>query len=144
MKPFIYNFLHHERHQAVDTNSIIEYSERLNLSVVKGTDYPAINIANLGTQTMNKGEGTGSDVDRNDHISKSYLQSLGTNTFTRADRETTDSDYNSTVNAIAALMGTNTLTLDGGEPSDSDHQRLFEMMSTRTLTESKETTDSDS
>ena len=143
MKPFVFNFLSHEISNFSDTDNLIEYSDKLNLSVLKYTEYPAITFQDLSTHTMRKGKGTDSDTDKNELSFKEQIQKVGTSTFTRSDREASDSDYNN-AKIICALTGTNTVTLTGGEGTDSDNQRLYQMLSTRTMTESKETTDSDS
>lgn len=144
MKPFIFNFLDRSIQDVGDATKLIEYSEKLNLSVIKDTDYPAIALHDLSTQTMKKGKGSEPDTDKNEYLSKTFLDNIGTQTMTRVDREVSDSDYNSALNAVKALTDTQTLTLTGGEGTDADHQQLYQMLATRTITESKETTDSDS
>lgn len=48
-----------------DLNSLnVEYSEELNLSVIKQSGQPAVTHMNLGTETFTRSQGEGSDADR--------------------------------------------------------------------------------
>ena len=51
MKPFILNFSECPNGEILDY-SLIEYSEKLNLSVVKGSDKPAVSFLSNDTVTM--------------------------------------------------------------------------------------------
>ena len=139
MKPFIYNFLEKSREDFSDTMNLLEYSKDLNLSVIAGTSDPAINLNSLSTQTFTKADGEGSDADQN-HVTKN---ALSTQTQTRADREVSDADHDRFFAKVQQLTGTSTVTLVNLEASDSDHDALSMMLSTRTLTEAKEISDSD-
>jgi len=142
MRPFVYQFLEKPINIPEKNSQLIEYSRVLNLSVLKGTNHPAIQLPLLGTNTFTKADGEGSDSDIN-HSSKIAYDQLTTHTFTRQQLESGDSDFNETINRVRALTDTNTLTLVDREGSDSDAQRLFLMLSTQTFTEAREDTDSD-
>ena len=92
--------------------SLIEYDNTLNLSVNKITRQPAIDSVCLDTET-----------------------------FTKADRDVTDSDNN----RVNMLIDTETRTFTSSEQSDSDRDRnsLQALMDTSTFTESTEATDQD-
>lgn len=142
MKPFIYNFLEQPvNHLLGDELESIEYNNFLNLSVIKGTNTPAINLVSMSTETLTKSDSEGTDSDRDFKAHKNSMQSLGTMTQTRQMIEGSDSDYN---RAILQLMDTSTITLVSHEATDSDRDNpIRTMLSTRTLTETKESTDSD-
>lgn len=67
--------------------------------------------------------------------------SLDTNTFTKAGDEPSDSDYNLTRAYMDTLTGT--LNYDETSDNDNDIRSLKAILDTQTLTESKESTDSD-
>ncbi|SHM98596.1 hypothetical protein [Mucilaginibacter sp. OK098] len=142
MRPFVYQFLEKPINILEKGSQLIEYSADLNLSVLKGTNHPAIQLPQLGTTTFTKADDEGTDSDINRSAKTAYDQ-LTTHTFTRNQLESGDSDFNETINRIRALTDTNTLTLVNAETSDSDAHRLFQMLSTQTFTEAKEATDSD-
>lgn len=114
MKPLILKFAEKPELQSLDY-SMIEYSHTKNLSVLKNTDISAISIANMDTET-----------------------------FTKAETEPTDSDYDFRYK-IKRLMDTRSDTYTVGEQSDTDdNQRSIKLlMDTQTITESVEPTDSD-
>ena len=114
MKPLILEFA--ETPKCIDFDySVIEYSESHNLSVLQGTEMPAISYVNMATETFTKTMGEVSDSDK---------------------------DFR---NNLKIIMGTETMTLTSTEPSDSDRDRqsLKLLMGTATITESIEPTDSD-
>jgi hypothetical protein len=114
MKPLILQFSEIPGQKNLDY-SIIEYSKRLNLSVLKNTETPAISYVNMDTETITKAIG-----------------------------ETTDSDYDNKLN-LKRLFDTSTETHAATEPSDNDHNysSLKLLLDTQTITESIEPTDSD-
>ena len=114
MRPLILEFAETPKYIDFDY-SLIEYSEKNNLSVLKGTEIPVISYVNMGTET-----------------------------FTKTMGEVSDSD-NDIRNNLKLLMGTETRTFTSTEPSDSDRDRqsLKLLMGTETITESIEPTDSD-
>lgn len=111
MKPFIFEFKESPNEEAKDY-SLIEYDDNLNLSVNKMTRQPAIVELSLETETFTKTQGESADSDRN---------------------------------GLSMLMDTETRTFTHSEASDSDRDRnmLQNLMGTTTLTESTETTDQD-
>ena len=96
-------------------NSIIEYSEKKNLTVIRDTEVSAISQVSMETETFTKTQGEPSD---------------------------SDSDLR---NELKILMGTETRSYSPSEPTDSDRDisSLNVFMGTRTITESVEPTDSD-
>lgn len=114
MKPLILEYIEEPKYIDYD-NSLIEYCEEQNISVIQGTKKSAIKFANLDTATMTKSEG-----------------------------EATDSDYE-LQNNLKLLMATETRTFNKAELSDSDRdfRLLQQLVDTQTLTESIEETDSD-
>jgi len=114
MKPLILEFAESPELKTLDY-SLIEYSHKMNLSVIKNSDVPAISYVNMETET-----------------------------FTRTMGEPTDSDNDLRYN-LKRLLDTSTDTFTSTEPSDSDqnHSALQLLMDTQTITESVEPTDSD-
>jgi hypothetical protein len=114
MRPLILEFTEKPTLKNLDF-SIIEYSKKQNLSVVKGTEMPAIKFVSMDTETFTKSTGEPSDSDNNFKLS------------------------------IRQVLDTNTETFNSTEPSDSDNdlKRLKFLMDTQTITESVEGTDSD-
>jgi len=111
MKPFVFQFLTSPSEKSLD-HSMIEYDANQNLSVIKNSQIPAIIYANLDTET-----------------------------FTRMQIESSDSDRPE----IECLIDTATHTLVNAEQVDSDQgmRGLIGLMDTSTLTESAETVDQD-
>lgn len=139
-KHLILEFAEIPEQENIDFN-IIEYDEKLNLNVVKGTKIPAVTFSHQDTQTFSKGgnEGTDSDTDLQNNIS----MMLETSTQTRRINEETDSDP--TYSKLTTMLDTTTQTFVHTEVSDSDknfHDLQF-LSDTRTLTESSEALDSD-
>jgi hypothetical protein len=117
MRPFIYNFLENPKMtDSDDAMNLLEYSKDLNLTVLKGTSQPAIHLTSMGTQTFTKASQEDSDSDQ-DYQLLSQLSKLGTGTQTRQQMESGDSDHHQ---SIISLMGTHTLTETQREASDSD------------------------
>lgn len=125
MKPLILDFA--EAPEKIDLDySIIEYSDTLNLSVLKGTQEVAIEKANLSTETFTKSQGETSDSDQSNKRLKNIVETM---TKTQVHKESSDSDRNFSPSNNS--MNENTL------------HKLKLLMDTRTLTETKEATDSD-
>lgn len=114
MKPLILKFAESNCEADLDY-SLIEYSKTQNLSVIAGTNVPAISQVALGTQTHTRVSGEGADSDFDSHHRLNSL--LATNTKTLSNSETTDSDFD--FERLATLMDTRTLTKTT-ESSDSD------------------------
>ena len=114
MRPLILEFAETPQLKNLDF-SLIEYSNKQNLSVLKGTETSAISYVNLDTSTM-----------------------------TKAGEEPSDSDNDYKFN-LKQMMDTSTETLNSIEQSDSDNSQasLRMLMDTQTITESVEPTDSD-
>ncbi len=114
MRPLILEFA--EKPKFVDFDkSLIEYSEVMNLSVLKNTRIPAISNFNMSTETFTKsiGEPTDSDTD----LGSQLKVMLGTETMTHKYAEVSDSDRDRA--ALQLLMSTQTIT-ESVEPTDSD------------------------
>ena len=114
MRPLILEFAETPPMQNLDF-SLIEYSRKKNLSVIKGTETAAVTYANMDTET-----------------------------FTKANQEPSDSD-NDLRRQVKLLLDTRTDTFTEQEPSDNDADRnsLMRLMDTQTITESVEPTDAD-
>ena len=141
MKPLILEFAEIPPMQNMDF-SLIEYSNKLNLSVLKGTEVVAVTSSNMSTETFTKVHQEPSDSDNDLRRQANFL--LNTETETRTTQEPTDSDYNKK-QQIKFLLDTRTDTFTQQEPSDNDKDRnsLMRLMDTQTITESQEPTDSD-
>lgn len=115
MNPLILEFTEKPNLKNLDF-SIIEYSPEQNLSVIKGTEMPAIKYVSMETETLTKTTGESSDSDNDYRLRLRQVLDTTTETFTSM-----------------------------GETSDSDHdlKRLKMLMDTQTVTESIEATDSD-
>lgn len=141
MKHILLQFAEVPDGENIDT-SFIEYSPVLNLSIVKGTDIPAVTFSDQATETFTKTNGEGTDSDHN--LKYQALDSLmDTTTATRTHGETTDSDPRH--HDLSSLLDTATHTFVKSEASDSDQhfKDLAFLSATRTLTETVETVDSD-
>lgn len=114
MKPLILKFAENNGEANLDF-SIIEYSKTQNLSVLTGTNIPAISQVALGTQTHTRVSGEGTDNDFDGHHELNSL--LETSTKSLSNSETTDSDFD--LGMLITLMDTKTLTKTT-ESSDSD------------------------
>jgi hypothetical protein len=114
MRPLILEFTEKPSLKNLDF-SLIEYSNKLNLSVIKNTEMPAIKYVSMDTET-----------------------------FTKTTGEPTDSDSDYKMN-LRQLLDTSSETFTSTETSDNDKdlKRLQLLMSTQTVTESIEGTDSD-
>jgi len=88
----------------------IEYSSGLNLNVILGTQTPAIDVANLGTQSFTKTKGEVTDPDRSPSRSL-----LGTMTQTDVQREMSDEDPTG-----RRMLSTHTFTEVARESTDND------------------------
>jgi hypothetical protein len=135
MRPLIFDFLEETTNQILENP--FEYSSELNLSIDKETRQPAIDYHSLDTQTFTKAGEEPTDSDHN--LTRSYLDTQ-TDTLNRLESSDSDQDIRS-----ASLLDTMTGTRTNDECDDSDSQlRNFRaVLDTQTLTESKETTDSD-
>ena len=114
MKPLILEFAVAPQPLNIDF-SLIEYSTKKNLSVIRGTDNPAITYASLDTATHTKvfQEPTDSDNDLRHQVK--YLLDTRTHTFTSTESSDSDDSYNS----IKLMTDTQTLT-ESVEPTDAD------------------------
>src|SRR5690606_1476008 len=114
MRPLILEFTERPTLKNLDF-SLIEYSKKQNLSVIKDTEMPAIKYVSMDTETFTKTTGEPSDSDNDYKLSLRQVLDTSTDTFTST------------------------------EPSDSDNdlKRLKLLMDTQTITESVEGTDSD-
>ncbi len=111
MRPFIFEFSESPSNGSHDY-SLIVYDDKLNLSVNRLTGEPAIEALNMETETFTKTNGESSDSDRN-----SLNSLIDTETHTFNHTETSDSDKDTT--AIVNLMDTTTLT-ESSETTDKD------------------------
>ncbi|MCB0475952.1 MAG: hypothetical protein KDC69_09760 [Flavobacteriaceae bacterium] len=122
MKPLIFEFKEKPAKtlSEVEALELVSYSESMNLSVVEGTNKPAVLEPLMDTQTV-----------------------------TRTSTEETDTDFDIIkAKGLKTLMETLTNTLVSGEGVDDDKQmrkKIFikNLVETRTITESQEETDSD-
>lgn len=134
MKPLILDFA--ENPELIDLDiSILEYSDELNLTVLKSTKEIAIEKVCMETETFTKSVGEGTDQDKDLVHSKTpvitevfdsdpSIQNLlthlmETTTYTFANREETDTDKD--ISKIRQLMDTRTITEYKGEATDSDN-----------------------
>jgi hypothetical protein len=92
--------------------SLIEYDEKLNLTVNRATGRPAIDEAHLGTDTYTRVTGEGTD---SDYTVGSVGMLMATETATKTSGEGVDSDRS----VPAMLLGTAT-TMVGAEGTDAD------------------------
>ncbi|MDY7395195.1 hypothetical protein UMM65_08070 [Aureibaculum sp. 2210JD6-5] len=123
MRPLILEFQENPNYIEFD-ESLFEYSENKNLSVMRGTDIPAISYLNMGTETHTR---VNNEVSDSDSVLKTLM---GTETFTKVLNENTDSDDD-----FRMLMGTETHTFVSNEPTDSDmnSQSLKLLMATQSV-----------
>ena len=110
---FILRFAEEPKDTTFD-DSIVEYSEELNLNVLKNTLMPAIRHSLLGTETFTKTQGEGSDPDRHDEVE--FL----TDTFTETRIVTEDSDSDANNFYLQKIIDTATLTEVKVESTDVD------------------------
>lgn len=96
--------------------SLIEYSHCKSLNVIKNTEIPAITVNSLQTNTMTKADGETNDADNDFSQLKSSLETA-TQTFN--DGEGSVGDPSTKIKALLALMSTQTLT-EAREGTDSD------------------------
>lgn len=114
MKPLILEFAETSELKELDY-SLIEYSRKQNLSVIIGTETPAIQHVSMETETFTKTSGEASDSDKDYSLKLNSL--MDTFTRTASNSETTDSDFGH--RSIYSLMDTTTRTRMV-EVSDSD------------------------
>ncbi|MCW2259621.1 MULTISPECIES: hypothetical protein [Sphingobacterium] len=112
MKPFILQFKEAPLETNVDYSGI-SYDENLNLSIDIQTGLPAISALDLSTETLTKTNNESTDSDHN-----FVARLMGTESVTLVNNEATDSDRDR-LNFIM-LMGTNTQTRTITEQTDSD------------------------
>jgi hypothetical protein len=115
MKPFILEFIEKPVPREVD-NSVVEYSEKLNLNVLKGTNSPAINEVYMETETFTR-TSEASDTDRDLYKNK-ITRFLETSTHTFVNNETPDSDRDRA--NLLGLLDTSTITETRSEMTDTD------------------------
>lgn len=114
MRPLILEFAELPQVKSIDF-SLIEYSTKMNLSVLKGTETSAVSYANMDTGTFTKSSQEPADSDNDLRRNLKYL--LDTSTGTLNSTEPTDNDSN--LNSLKLLIDTQTLT-ETVEPTDSD------------------------
>lgn len=112
MNPFIFLFRESPTKGGHDF-SYLSYDSFKNLTVNTLTGEPAISVLNMATETFTKADGESSDVDRNDEILL-----MGTQTQTYSNLEASDSDDDLVL--MRMLMGTSTETRTLIESSDQD------------------------
>jgi hypothetical protein len=117
MKPLILNFTTSPSKKNTD-EAEMEYSEELNLTVIKGSLQPIIAITHLETQTNTRVGGEGAD---SDPTGSRFKNQLDTSTQTLNGTEGSDSDpvTNTRTKFLRKMVDTKTLT-EGREDSDSD------------------------
>jgi len=142
MKPLILDYAEIPEKINLDY-SLIEYSEKLNLSVLKGTDEVAIDKANLDTRTFTKATGESSDSDASNMNLNNLFDTI---TKTGDNKESSDSDCHS-MQDLQNTLDTKTQTYVQVEETDRDNNnfaKLKLLMDTRTLTDvAREQTDKD-
>lgn len=114
MKPLILEFIEEPSLRDVDF-SIIEYSKKQNLSVIRGTEIPAISYVSMATETFTKTTGEVIDSDNNNKLNLRQVLDTSTETFTST--ENSDTDQN--IRRLKMLIDTQTIT-ESSEPTDSD------------------------
>ncbi len=133
MKPLILEFA--ETPEILDLdNSILEYSEELNLTVLKSTKEVAIEKVYLETETFTKSIGEGTDKDQDDYLNHIM------DTLTKTGVKSEESDADDSINdQIVHLMETTTYTFTNKEETDADKdiEKIKKLMDTRTITEIK-------
>ena len=111
MKPLAFEFKEFPTGADLDYSQI-EYSEKLNLSVIKLTQQPAIDTITMDTTTFSKGNNEISDSDN-----EGLKMLMDTETRTLTHSEESDSDRDRMI--MQALMDTTTLT-ESTEATDQD------------------------
>jgi len=114
MRPLILEFAETPEVKNLDF-SLIEYSTKKNLSVMKGTETSAISYASMDTETFTKANQEPSDSDNDLRRQVKYLLDTSTDTF----KSTEPSDSDANLNSLKLLMNTQTLT-ETVEPTDAD------------------------
>jgi len=114
MRPLILEYKESPKNSIFD-NSIIEYSDLKNLSVIKGSGDPAINQVLMATETISKADDEPTDSDNDFSFTTRSL--LDTSTETRNLNELSDSDQD--FYSLMKLMATETIT-EAVEPTDAD------------------------
>lgn len=132
MKPFI---LHYAENSVTDNEPLrLEYSDELNLSILPGTNEPAINLATSSLETFTKAGHEPTDFN---NFSK-YPITDGA-TVTRTQEVTDHFNYN---RILPQLEGeTRTFTKNEATDRSSKIARIAKRMSLETLTENREATD---
>lgn len=147
MKPLILEYAETPTGKPLDF-SMVEYSAKQNLTVLKDTDVPAVKFMPLDTNTFTKTQGESSDSDAQTMSLLNELNSLlDTSTKTRTVSEASDSDNGMVqgIDNLKAMLDTTTKTFTNAEVSDSDDRikALVSLLDTKTLTENVENSDSD-
>jgi hypothetical protein len=89
MEPLILKFAESPTPTPFDEDNEFEYSEALNLNVLKKTGKPAIQNSSLATSTGTRASKENTDTDRTFSIP---IAVLATESFTKASGEGTDTD----------------------------------------------------
>lgn len=114
MRPLILEFAETPEMKNLDF-SLIEYSKKKNLSVMKGTENSAISYVNMDTSTMTKAGEEPADSDNDYKFNLKHLLDTSTDTFT----STEQSDSDNSRASLKMLMDTQTIT-ESAEPTDPD------------------------
>jgi len=112
MKPLILEYTEKSKTEDFDFSKI-EYNSTLNLTIDKKTGLPAIEYLNMSTETHTRTNNETSDSDSEMNIM------MGTLTKTSYQLEGTDDDAG--FNAIKSMIDTSTMTFTTQESSDSDN-----------------------
>jgi len=114
MKPLILEFAEKPTFKNLDF-SLIEYSQKQNLSVIKDTEMPAIKYVSMDTETFTKTTGEPTDSDNDYKLSLRQILDTSTETFTSTEASDSDND----LKRLKLLMDTQTIT-ESVEGTDSD------------------------
>ncbi|WP_343703590.1 hypothetical protein [Chitinophaga sp.] len=140
MKPLILEFAETSSEPAPDF-TMIEYSDTLNLNVLKKTQSPAIILVSMDTLTGTFDQTESSDADPTRPLN---IQ-LDTSTGTKVMNEVSDTDNTRLLDALDTATGTR----ENNEVPDEDrsHCSLFQLLDTATATNTQnpdlEITDTD-
>lgn len=113
MNPLILKFKEDPTEDTLVEYSNIVYDEKLNLSICRDTQQPAVETIRMDTETFTKAGGEDSDSDHN--LNNIFMD---TETRTLTNVESTDSD--SDILGLHILMDTSTFTRESKEDTDQD------------------------
>jgi hypothetical protein len=141
MKHFLLEFAETPDQLSLDS-SLVEYCHNQNLNVVKNSGTPAVVFDQAATETFTKANGEGYDSDKD--YARNLALLMATTTQTRMHQEGSDSDDRS-LKDVLYLTDTTTQTAAATEVTDSGKQylELSYLTATQTITEARESYDSD-